>query len=452
MQRDGSARQVRPTGARRRGFRWLTGGTVAAIAILGLLIGEPTPGGANPTTVVGGPGTMTSSTVNANLTGTFDKIKDAATGSFTTDYPTWVASTDNDQLNGTITPSATVDSHLAGLSVSSCVLHITSFALKVTGAVGSPLHPNLASQIAPLSSALPLAFSIPPSINIGPLASPSTGAGNIVVALIKISGTADCYTSGGTAVVTNGAVVYSPHNPTIATTSFGTPQVPGGVSGTVTDNATPTPNDISNASVQVCTIDLQCDSTYSAANGSYSVTGLQPGPYYVTVLPPAGSSGLDAGQFGLVSVVANTITSNTNVVLDATQPLPAGVTVSNNGSSTQSNGEFEYNSLPFNVSMTGCSGGTATWEIQGWNRTTAVYTTLTGPMTENPTGSGVYQGTIPPVFPMHGPMNVTLAITCPNSTVQTAKFRRISTRAARSLTRTATPSAEPQSRCSTPAR
>ena len=209
MQRDGSARQVRQTGARRRGFRWLTGGTVAAIAILGLLIGEPTPGGANPTTVVGGPGTMTSSTVNANLTGTFDKIKDAATGSFTTDYPTWVASTDNDQLNGTITPSATVDSHLAGLSVSSCVLHITSFALKVTGAVGSPLHPNLASQIAPLSSALPLAFSIPPSINIGPLSAPSTGAGNIVVALIKISGTTDCYTSGGTAVVTNGAVVYA---------------------------------------------------------------------------------------------------------------------------------------------------------------------------------------------------------------------------------------------------
>ena len=129
-------------------------------------------------------------------------------------------------------------------------------------------------------------------------------------------------------------------------------------------------------------------------------------------------------KFGLVSVVANTITSNTNVVLDATQPLPAGVTVSNNGSSTPSNGEFEYNSLPFNVSMTGCSGGTAYMGDPGLEPNNRRLHDAHRPDDGESDRQRGLSRNYSADFPMHGPMNVTLAITCPNSTVQTAKFHR----------------------------
>jgi hypothetical protein len=397
--------------------RRLPGTLIAVVAIIAGLVGVAAPAGANP--APGPPGTMTSSAVTAALAGSFATIRDKAKASLTTDYPTWVASVANDQMYGTITPSTSVDNHLASMGAADCVLQIARFNLKVTGA--QPLNVNVAPQIGPLTSTLPLTFTIPPSLNIGPLTAPS-GAGTIVVKLKAIAGTVDCYTSGGTAVVTNGVVGYTTSKPELAQTAYGTPQAPGGIAGTVTDNAS-TPNPISNARVDACTIDWQCSETYSGSGGAYNFSGLQPGPYYLIAYPPVGNSSLQVGQFGPVTVVASATSVNNTVVLDAIEPLPAGVTISNNaGSGPQSNPPFEYWSLPFDISVTGCTGGSATWQLQGWNVETVTYTTLTGPMAETPANSGTYTGTVPPVRPLHGPMQITMTINCPNSTVQTKKI------------------------------
>jgi hypothetical protein len=420
MSTDETAKPARPTGTGRRAGRWLPLAFIATIAMLaGSIVFTSAVGASGP------PGTMTSQTVNAALKGSFAGTHDNAAGTFTTTYPSWVPTTANDQLTGTITPSAAVNTALTNLNVSDCILRITTFDVKVTGAVPSPQTLNLYWQIGPLTSSLPLAFTIPPSLNIGPLTAPSTGQGNMGVTLDKIEGQVNCFTGGGAAVITNGAVKYTKNKAaTLAITGYGTPPPPGSVSGTVTDNASPTPNPIPNALVEVCTINYQCTTTYTSTGpsppiGSYSVSGLQPGPYFVIAYPPSGNTTLDVGQTGPVTVVSGGNSASNNVVLDATQPLPPGVTLSNNTNNAQGSESTEYYKLPFTIQATGCPGGTATWQIQAWNSSTAMYDTLTGPMTETPTGSGIYIATVPPVAPVHGPAVITLTINCPGGSVQT---------------------------------
>ncbi len=363
---------------------------------------------------------MTSTTVNARIVGSFAGTHDTGSAVLTTEYPTWVPVTANDQLNGTITPSAAVDTALTNLNVSDCVLHVTTFDVTVAGAVPATQTLNLSWQVGPLTSSLPLTFTIPPSLNIGPLTAPSTGNGDMTVSLGKILGTVNCFAGNGAAIVTDGVVKYNKiKSEPLADTGYGIVPPPGSVSGQITDNSS-TPNPVDNASVRVCTINYQCGTTYSASDGSYTVSGLQPGPYFVFAYPPVGNTTLDVGQTGPVTVVSGGNATNTNVVLDITQPLPAGVTLGDNTNYSQGSEPTEYWGSPFTIAVMGCAGGTATWQVQAWNLDTVTYTTLTGPMTEGP--SGTYTGTVPAVEPVHGPTVITLTINCPDGSVETFTF------------------------------
>lgn len=407
----------RTTGQRKRLGR-LSGAVITTAAFLASLVAIAAPAAAS-----GPPGIFTTNTGTVALMGNFAGHNSTGTFGFTAGYPSWVPTTAIDELSGTISPSVAVDNALRSLGAARCVLWARNFNVLVTGANPTPQTLNIGYQVGPEVSTLPaLSFSIP-NMYIAQLQAPSSGLGNITVQLKSIAGTVHCFRSNGASITMNNTVSYKAVRRDtkgwLAQTGYGVPPPPGIISGTVTDNNSPA-NPIANATVEVCTSGNWCVPTTTAANGTYSMS-VPPGPYYVAAIPPTSITNLDRGTSGSLTVASST-TSTGNVVLDVTQPLPPGVSMTYNTTQPTQGPPVENWEHPFTITAPGCPNGTATWQLQGPNTSTAQIQTLTGPMTETPTGSGNYTGTIPAVYPMHGPMVITLTINCPDGSTQTITF------------------------------
>jgi hypothetical protein len=130
----------------------------------------------------------------------------------------------------------------------------------------------------------------------------------------------------------------------------------------------------------------------------------------VTASPPPGSALQPVTQPALLDIG----TTRLNFVLPGPVPPPPGVTV--NGYGTAAGGIpilFWGASTP--ISYTGgCVFGRADWSVTAENTQTGAEQTVTGSLTETPAGSGDYDGTLPPLRPMHGQGTLTISISCPN--------------------------------------
>ena len=408
-----------PRAGRPRRLNRLGGAVIVLAAIGASVVATAVPAAANGTP----PGTLTTNSGSFNLSGSFAGVSSAAgTFGFNATYPTWVAANAIDVVTGTITPAPAVDNALTGLGASSCVLRTTSLkvTVDVTGTNSSSYTLDLGYQTGPMTSALPaLSFQLP-QLYIGPLVAPATGNGNMTVLLKSIKGTVHCFNSSGKAVAANTAVNYTGGKGAtesfLAQTSYGIVPPDGAISGTVTDDNS---NPVAGASVQACGIGYQCTpATTTAANGTYSLS-VPPGQYIVLAAPPTSITTLNRGDAGSVTVTSST-TSTSNVVLDTSEPLPSNVTMPSNNGNLPTVPPTENWNHPFTITVTGCPGGTATWQLQGWNTQTAAPQTLTGTMTETPPGTGTtYVGTVPPLIPIHGPVVITLTINCPGGSTQT---------------------------------
>jgi len=189
----------------------------------------------------------------------------------------------------------------------------------------------------------------------------------------------------------------------------------GTITGLVTDNASPA-KPVTSALAQLCgvgTIATACTLTTTTSAGRYTAVGLAPGSYEVTVSPPSGSPLFQQSQ-GPVSVGQGG-TLELDFTLQGPQPLPAGSTI---GSSfTNPNGTpvlYWQTSNP--LTTEGCPGGTATFSVTATDSSTGASGTVTGGLRESPTGSGSYAGTVPALYPLHGPGQVAITITCPEPT------------------------------------
>jgi carboxypeptidase family protein len=402
---------------RARGLRRIPLAFILIAAFLASLVAAAGPAAAS------GPGTIVSYSGSMSLTGSFAGTSSGG-GDFSYAFtaPSWVASIANAQGSGTITPSTAADSALTSLGAASCILRVTTFDVTVKGGNPSPQTINLGYQLGPMQSAFPLNFATP-QLYIGPLTAVSPGTGEITAYLKSIKGTVQCRTSSGAPVAASDAVSYqggtSGKQHVLFLTSTGSPPPDGALTGQVTDSSS---NPIAGATVEACTIGYQCTSATTAANGTYSVS-VQPGPYYVWVAPPASITNLDHGSVGPITVTSSVTSAGNNVILDPVAPLPSNVTMPANGSNLPVTPPTEYWGAPFTVTVTGCPGGTASWEVQGWNTQTVTYQTLTGTLTETPPGSGSYTGTIPALYPIHGEVVYTLTITCPNGTTETTQYK-----------------------------
>lgn len=185
----------------------------------------------------------------------------------------------------------------------------------------------------------------------------------------------------------------------------------GTISGTVYKDSSDPSNTLAGAFVQVCGTG-PCSTTFTSANGGYSITGLASGNYTVTAFP-SGDLNLLQNNRPSIKLTEQQQLTGQDIVLTAPVPPPPGTTITNR--------KIGDGGLPvvywgeeLNLTSQGCASGTATYQILLETTTAA-----SGSMTES--SSGTYTARIAPLYPVHGNARIIITIKCPN-TINTIPF------------------------------
>ncbi len=179
-------------------------------------------------------------------------------------------------------------------------------------------------------------------------------------------------------------------------------------------------NDINNplaaALIQICTTgqDIQCNLTRSNTLGQYQIDALNQATYEVRAFPPAGTDFQPAtiGPISLAGVDLN----NQDIILQEPQPLPDDTTIS--PSRDRGNEPIVYWGDPLDLTTQACSGGNASFTLTHDDGSILA----SGIMQEDPTNSGTYTATIPPLSPVGGHAIVSIEIICPDGTTEDIIF------------------------------
>lgn len=161
------------------------------------------------------------------------------------------------------------------------------------------------------------------------------------------------------------------------------------------------------APVQACAVDQPSACVIGRSNsaGAYALAGLSDGDYTVTAFPPAGSA-LARRSIGPLPVDADTNLTGQDIALTGPTGLPTGTTITPSTTNGQGIPSVYWHSS-LTLSTTGCPGGTATYDIRRDGTSTE-----SGPLIEG--APGEYSGTIPPLAPATGIVDVHIAIDCPD--------------------------------------
>ena len=185
----------------------------------------------------------------------------------------------------------------------------------------------------------------------------------------------------------------------------------GAITGVVKDTAG-APQAL--APVQACpAAGGSCVVGVTGNDGTYSILGVSPGAWNVTVQPPAGSP-LSPGHAGPVTLTTGA-TVVVNITLSGPIAIPPGTTITDHG---QTGGvPIIYWNEDLTLDTQGCAGGTAQYSVdQGTTRLRG------GAMTPTPAGSGHYRATVPKFYPIHGDAVVTITIHCPGGATNDVEF------------------------------
>ena len=176
------------------------------------------------------------------------------------------------------------------------------------------------------------------------------------------------------------------------------------VSGTVVDTDD---NPVSGAVVDECvTAGGICQSATTTAAGAFSLAAVTGTTISLTAYPPPSGSGasLAPAVNAPVEVPSGGLAGQTLTLEDLT-----GI-----GQDVSVAPEINWG-LPTPVQVTGCPNGLARATVIGANDETNELTSNTIELSETPEGSGVYDGTLPPQFPIHGSVEIDGSVDCPPS-------------------------------------
>lgn len=177
------------------------------------------------------------------------------------------------------------------------------------------------------------------------------------------------------------------------------------LTGTVDSSGGP----VAAATVRACLSTATCITGTTAADGTYTITGLIPGDYEVAAVPPPSAS--LAASAAVTQTTSSNTTSTVDFTLDSLTGLPVDTTF---GASVPGSVPSVSRRVDSAVTTTACPGGSGTFTVSQNGATLH-----TGTLVETPDGSGTYVGSIPPST---GTVTVTLSVTCPNATEDTASF------------------------------
>jgi hypothetical protein len=184
----------------------------------------------------------------------------------------------------------------------------------------------------------------------------------------------------------------------------------GSVTGTVSDSSS---NPVGGALISVCSTgggSKHCYLGNSGSDGSYAVLGVPAGTYVASVSPPTGSPDNTASSPSFT--VTATEAATENFTLSGPTPPPNGTVVSGVGNTTIGGVQVPviYWTATSPITTHACKGGTVKATITAEEQSTSPVT-----LTENPSGSGIFTGTLPAVYPLHGDGVVSIEVTgCPS--------------------------------------
>jgi hypothetical protein len=194
----------------------------------------------------------------------------------------------------------------------------------------------------------------------------------------------------------------------------GTAPVGGTIAGGAYRDAVDPGNALSGALVQVCGSGGGCIVSTTNVAGQYSVSGLVPDGYTIRAFGPAGTS-LSPGTFGPVAITGSETVGDADLVLTGPSPLPAGTDITNIRL-TPDGIPVVYWGTPLELVSTGCTGGTASYEVIDESGVAV----RSGAMTEGP--DGTFTGVIAPLRPTSGRATVHVTIACPGGGVTNVVF------------------------------
>lgn len=143
----------------------------------------------------------------------------------------------------------------------------------------------------------------------------------------------------------------------------------------------------------------------SNSDGVYWFINQAAGEYTLRAFPPGSNDHL-SGLLGPLTLPENSTLLDQNIILLQPTSLPAGTVITPSG--TTSNGvPVVYWREPLTLTTTGCSGGTASYQVL---QNGAVI--RSGNMVESP--AGTYTATIASQYPLHGDARVVITLQCPS--------------------------------------
>lgn len=189
------------------------------------------------------------------------------------------------------------------------------------------------------------------------------------------------------------------------TTSFTAVITMSGIFGKIYNEAVAAGNEVSGAFIEACPATGSCYTTTSSSNGDYQFVDLPLGTYNLRALPPANNHHL-IGKLGPLSIAENSLLMNQHIILPKPIRIPPGTTIEPKVTIDDGVPSIFWRS-PTVLTHSGCPSGVASYEL-------IVDGTVvrSGNMTE--VSPGNYKATLEPLYPLHGNLQITINLACPN--------------------------------------
>lgn len=209
----------------------------------------------------------------------------------------------------------------------------------------------------------------------------------------------------------------------------GVPPSTAVVAGTVLDtNGVAVRSALVSACADCLGFEGTCVHTATDAQGRYSLTGVLDefvndcGDWNLSVSPPAGSELLENAR-NLSFSGPGEVIAGMDVVLDYPEYIPSGTSITPSRGGGFGSVPVVYWAEPLTLTTTGCGSALGLPDpIATYSISQDGVEVRAGSMTETPRFSGTYVATVAPLSPVHGLVQVTMTLVCPDGSTGSSSF------------------------------
>lgn len=154
-----------------------------------------------------------------------------------------------------------------------------------------------------------------------------------------------------------------------------------------------------------------CQRTTTDSSGAFAFTEIAQDHVQLTVYPPTAEADRESVYTQEPAIVPPGGVADQEITLTGNGSLPPDISLT--GTFDQPGGPTSVNwEASYPMTVTGCAGGIAEVTEIAQDGTTGEFNAHVFVLPETPPGSGIYQGTLPPTYPDHGPAELSSSVQC----------------------------------------